>query len=226
MLHQSHGLKIGNVFLEEQNKKTAQAYVALHNSVPLGRLRAEPSIIPREKWDAALREVVHERMCFYNHFGSLEQANLLAKLRYMATVEKCDFIFLAHISIVTSGMESSSEGERKDIDILMTKLASLVQETGVGIIGIVHLKRAKDKSFNEGSIISLSDLRGSAALEQLSFNVIAAERDQQAEDEARDTMQIRVLKCRETGDTGVADTLVYDRSTGWLKAPTAFDVTL
>ena len=146
-------------------------------------------------------------MCFYNHFGSLEQANLLAKLRYMATVEKCDFIFLDHISIVTSGMESSSEGERKDIDILMTKLASLVQETGVGIIGIVHLKRAKDKSFNEGSIISLSDLRGSAALEQLSFNVIALERDQQAEDEARDTMQIRVLKCRETGDTGVADTL-------------------
>ena len=51
-------------------------------------------------------------MCFYNHFGSLEQANLLAKLRYMATVEKCDFIFLDHISIVTSGMESSSEGER------------------------------------------------------------------------------------------------------------------
>jgi len=226
MLHQSHGLKIGNVFLEEQNKKTAQAYVALHNEVPLGRLRAEPSIIPREKWDVTLREVVQQRMCFYNHFGSLEQANLIAKLRYMATVEKCDVICLDHISIVTSGMESSSEGERKDIDILMTKLASLVQETGVGILAVVHLKRAKDKSFNEGSIISLSDLRGSAALEQLSFNVIAAERDQQAEDEARDTMQIRVLKCRETGDTGVADTLVYDRSTGWLKAPTAFDAAL
>lgn len=226
MLHQSHGLKIGNVFLEEQNKKTAQAYVALHTQVPLGRLRANPNIISREQWQEATAEVVHQRMCFYNHFGSLEQANLLAKLRYMATVEKCDFIFLDHISIVTSGMESSSEGERKDIDILMTKLASLVQETGVGIIAIVHLKRAKDKSFNEGSIISLSDLRGSASLEQLSFNVIAAERDQQAEDEARDTMIIRVLKCRETGDTGVADTLVYNRSTGWLKAPTAFDVTL
>lgn len=226
MLHQTHGLKIGNVFLEEQNKKTAQAYVALHNEVPLGKLRANPNIITREQWLTATAEVVHKRMCFYNHFGSLEQANLIAKLRYMATVEKCDFIILDHISIVTSGMESSSEGERKDIDILMTKLASLVQETGVGIIAIVHLKRAKDKSFNEGSVISLSDLRGSAALEQLSFNVIAAERDQQAEDEARDTMIIRVLKCRETGDTGVADTLVYNRQTGWLRAPTAFDVTL
>jgi hypothetical protein len=158
-------------------------------------------------------EVTAQRMSFYNHFGSLEQANLIAKLRYMATVEKCDFIFLDHISIVTSGMESSSEGERKDIDILMTKLASLVQETGVGIIAIVHLKRAKDKSFNEGSAISLNDLRGSAALEQLSFNVLALERDQQAEDDAKDSSIIRVLKCRETGDTGVADTLVYNRET-------------
>lgn len=222
MLHQTHGLKIGNVFLEEQNKKTAQAYVALYNSVPLGKLRANPKIISREKWEEATSQIVHQRMCFYNHFGSLEQANLIAKLRFMATVEKCDFIILDHISIVTSGMESSSEGERKDIDILMTKLASLVQETGVGIIAIVHLKRAKDKSFNEGSQISLSDLRGSAALEQLSFNVIALERDQQAEDEdMKDQSIIRVLKCRETGDTGVADTLIYNRGTGWLHTPIA-----
>jgi twinkle protein len=218
-MHQSQGLKIGNVFLEEQFKKTAKAYVALHHSIPLSRLRARSDLLTREQYEETAREVIQQRMCFYNHFGSLEQANLIAKLRYMATVEKCDFIFLDHISIVTSGMESSSEGERKDIDILMTKLASLVQETGVGIIAIVHLKRAKDKSFNEGSAISLSDLRGSAALEQLSFNVLALERDQQAEDDAKDQSVIRVLKCRETGDTGVADTLIYNRSTGWLNTP-------
>lgn len=224
-LHQTHGLKIGNVFLEEQFKKTAKAYVALHHSIPLAKLRANSKLLTREQYAETAKEVVQTRMCFYNHFGSLEQANLIAKLRYMATVEKCDFIFLDHISIVTSGMESSSEGERKDIDILMTKLASLVQETGVGIIAIVHLKRAKDKSFNEGSTISLSDLRGSAALEQLSFNVIALERDQQAEDDARDTSIVRVLKCRETGDTGTADTLIYNRSTGWLSTP-AFETAL
>jgi twinkle protein len=223
-LRLSHGLKIGNVFLEEQFKKTAKAYVALHHNVPLSKLRQNSKLLTREQYDEARETLISGgKMSFYNHFGSLEQANLIAKLRYMATVEKCDFIFLDHISIVTSGMESSSEGERKDIDILMTKLASLVQETGVGIIAIVHLKRAKDKSFNEGSAISLNDLRGSAALEQLSFNVLALERDQQAEDDARDSSIIRVLKCRETGDTGVADTLVYNRSTGWLKAPTGFD---
>lgn len=224
LMHQHHGCRIGNVYLEEQNKKTARGYIALHNRVPLGRLQYKPDILTRDQWQEGLTEIVHKRMCFYNHFGSLESKNLMSKLRFMATVEKVDFIVLDHISIVTSGLESSSEGERKDIDILMTNLAQLVQETGVGIIAIVHLKRAKDKSFNEGDAISLNDLRGSAALEQLAFNVLALERDQQAEDAAKKNQcVIRVLKCRETGDTGVADTLSYNRNTGWLDLASPFE---
>jgi twinkle protein len=99
----------------------------------------------------------------------------------MATVCKVDFIVLDHISIVTSGIESSSEGERKDIDILMTRLRSLIEETGIGIVAIVHLKRVNGKNFNEGAQVSLSDLRGSGSLEQLSDNVIALERNQQVD---------------------------------------------
>lgn len=218
-LHQTHGCSIGNVFLEENNTKTAQGYVAIHNNVPLGQLRANPAIISDERWQHALDNIVHQRMWFYNHFGSLDSGNLIAKLRYFANVCKVDFIILDHISIVTSGMDSSSEGERKDIDILMTKLRSLVEETGVGIIAVVHLKRTQGKTFNEGSQISLNDLRGSASLEQLSDNVIALERDQQAEEGARDMSVIRVLKCRETGDTGEADTLAYNRGSGRLRRP-------
>jgi twinkle protein len=218
-LHQVHGCSIGNVFLEENNDKTAQGYVALHNNVPLGLLRSDPSVLTDAQWTAGLEVVRSGRMWFYNHFGSLDSTNLLAKLRYLAVVCKVDFIILDHISIVTSGMESSSEGERKDIDILMTKLRSLAEETGVGIIAIVHLKRAQGKSFGEGDQISLNDLRGSGSLEQLSDNVFGLERDQQADEGARDMSLIRVLKCRETGDTGPADTLLYDRQTGRLKRP-------
>lgn len=217
-LNQEHGLTIGNVFLEENNAKTAQAYVALYHNVPLGQLRHRPDMLTNEQWQEAVTKVVHRGMWFYNHFGSLESSNLLSKLRYLAVVCKVDFIVLDHISIVTSGVESSSEGERKDIDILMTRLRQLVEETGVGVIAIVHLKRSQGKVFNEGSQISLSDLRGSAALEQLSDNVYAMERDQQSED-AKDTSLVRVLKCRETGDTGAADQLVYNRATGRLQLP-------
>lgn len=213
-LHQDHGCSIGNVYLEESNTKTAQAYIALHNDKPLGKLRYDPSILTERQWRDGYDQVIAQRMCFYNHFGSLESSRLISKLHFMATVLKVDFIGLDHISIVTSGMESSSEGERKDIDILMTRLRSLVEETGVGVLGIVHLKRNKDKNFNEGDQVSLNDLRGSASLEQLSDNVVSLERDQQGGDKKRANTLVRVLKCRETGDTGESDTLIYKRDTG------------
>jgi twinkle protein len=211
-LHQSHGCKIGNVFLEENNTKTAQGYVAIHNSVPLGKLRYDPDVITTEQWNDALQNVIRKRMWFYDHFGSLESKNLQAKLRYFANVLKVDFIVLDHISIVVSGVESGKEGERKDIDMLMTRLRSLVEETGIGIIAIVHLKRT-GKNFNEGGQVSLSDLRGSASLEQLSDNVLALERNQQDPENAT-KMLLRILKCRELGETGEADMLNYDRKTG------------
>jgi twinkle protein len=111
-------------------------------------------------------------------------------------------------------VESSSEGERKDIDMLMTALASLTQETGVGIITIAHLKRSQGKNFNEGGSPSLNDLRGSSALEQLSDNVYSMERNQQDEGGRKNCSLLRVLKCRAVGDTGEADTLEYNRATG------------
>lgn len=210
------GLTIGNVYLEEGYKKTAQGYVAITNNVPLGQLRAKRVELTRDQWTKTVDEVIHTRMHFYNHFGSLESVKLLAKLRYLATVKKCDFIILDHISIVVSGQEGSGQGERKDIDKLMTDLRSLVEATGVGVIAIVHLKRAQGKTFNEGDQVSLSDLRGSGSLEQLSDNVWALERNQQAEGPEAMQSQIRVLKERETGDLGEADMLEYNRSTGRL----------
>lgn len=213
-LHQHHLCTIGNVYLEESNAKTAQAYVAIHNNIPLKVLRKNPDVLPDADWERSLDEVIRSAQWFYNHFGSLESKRLLTKLRYLAVVCGVDFIVLDHISLVVSGQESSSEGERKDIDLLMTRLRSLAEETGVGIIAIVHLKRVSGKVFNEGSEVSLSDLRGSGSLEQLSDNVIALERNQQDDKGLKDISRIRVLKCRETGDTGLADTLRYNRETG------------
>jgi twinkle protein len=213
-LQMRHGCRIGNCYLEENHVKTAQGYIAIHNNVPLGRLRHNTAMLSTTAWTQAKQEVVN-RMHFHKHFGSLESKSLISRLRYFATVCKVDFIVLDHISIVTSGMESSSEGERKDIDILMTRLRALCEETGVGIIAIVHLKRT-EKNFNEGAQVALSDLRGSGSLEQLSDNVIALERDQQGERQTE--MRIRILKCREMGETGESDLLNYNRSNGRIEA--------
>lgn len=216
-----HGLKVGNIFLEEDNDTTVDAYVALHAGVPLKRIISDPDCISDEQWDAALAAVVWDEMMFYDHFGSLESERLLTMMRYMAA-SGCKFIVLDHISIVTSGLESGSEGERKDIDILMTKLASFVKETGCGVIAIVHLKRSQGKNFNEGGQISLNDMRGSASIEQLSFNVLAAERNQQDEKKKLFAL-LRSLKCRITGETGEADTLKWDKEKGRYEVSSAID---
>ena len=108
--------------------------------------------------------------------------------------------------------------ERRAIDNIMTRLRSMVEETGAGIILVSHLRRVDGNKGHENGIeVSLSHLRGSNSIAQLSDCVIALERNQQSEDEleAR-TTRLRVLKSRYTGDVGMATALVYDKDTGRL----------
>ena len=218
-LQQKHGLKIGSVYLEESIETTAAAYVGLHLGVPLKNLLANPECISDQQWDSALADTLSDALLF-DHFGSLEADRLINRLRYMAAAG-CDFIILDHVSIVVSGLDTMDE--RRDIDVLMTKLRSFVQETGVGVVAIVHLKRKQGSSYNEGAQVSLSDFRGSAALEQLSDNAVAMERNQQDE-KSKDTALLRVLKCRITGETGEADTLRWNKGRGAFDLATPFDV--
>lgn len=216
------GVKVGMIFLEESTKKTAQAFIALDNNIPLAKLRYDPNILSKEQWEKSKAELLDSgKTLFYRHFGSLDSEILLDKIRYMVVGLGVTHIFLDHISIAISG--NDSDNERKDIDILMTAMRSLVEETGCHIDAIVHLKRTSGKgSFNEGAQVSLTDLRGSGSLEQLSDAVIALERNQQDKENAN-ISTIRVLKNREIGIVGEADRIKYDYETGRL-LPTDDDV--
>ena len=100
----------------------------------------------------------------------------------------------------------------------MTRLRSIVEETGAGLILVSHLRRIDGNKGHENGIqVNLSHLRGSQSIAQLSDTVIALERNQQAEDiEEANTTVLRVLKSRYTGDVGYATSLLYDRDTGRL----------
>jgi twinkle protein len=116
--------------------------------------------------------------------------------------------------------------ERRAIDAIMTRLRSLVEETGAGIILVSHLRRVDGNKGHENGIeVSLSHLRGSNSIGQLSDCVIALERNQQSDDpeEAR-TTRLRVLKSRYTGDVGLAARVVYDGETGRLSELTNDDI--
>jgi len=211
-----HKLRIGVVALEENKRKTVKAFTGLHLNYPLSI--SKPEHISNTQILKAFDETVGSgRFFIYDHWGSLRLDNLLSKLRYLAVGLKVDFILLDHVSIVVSGLDEMGTDERKLIDKLMTRLRSLIEETGVGVVAIVHLKRPTDnssKGYNEGKAVSLTALRGSASLEQLSDVVIALERNQQGENSNEST--IRVLKNRPIGITGIADTLIYNPDTGRL----------
>ncbi len=212
-----HNQTVGNIFLEEQHGKTAQGYIAIDNNIPLAMLRANPSALTTPQWQASYDKYIQSNKTHYfKHFGSIASDRLTTKMLYMIHGLGCQWLVLDHISLVISGQES--QNERKDIDLLMTRLAELVNSTGVGILAVVHLKRSTSgvgKSFNKGDEVELTDLRGSAALEQLSWNVIALERDQQNATQC-DISKIRLLKNREWGFTGLCDTLEYNHTTGRL----------
>jgi twinkle protein len=213
-LRSEHGLTVGNIFLEERTEKTMQGYVALDHNVPLSKLRKHPDILTPEQWQESYDKLLKDKWFGFKHFGSMASEDLLDKMRHLAYGEHCDFIILDHLSMVMSGQQS--DNERKDIDLIMTELAAFVNESQVGVLIVVHLSRNKGKAaFNEGGQVSLTDLRGSAALEQLSWNVIALERNQQGVAD-NNISQIRVLKSREEGWTGVADVCEYSFETGRL----------
>tara|TARA_Y100001951_G_C11193529_1_gene212902 strand:- start:226 stop:669 length:444 start_codon:yes stop_codon:yes gene_type:complete len=121
-------------------------------------------------------------------------------------------IFLDHLSILLSGLDGITD-ERRCIDKVMTDLRSLVQRTGISLFLVSHLRRSGtgSTSAEEGGRVSLSSLRGSHSISQISDNVWALEAAQQKEIDRSTTL--RVLKNRYTGDVGVAATLKYDKET-------------
>ena len=208
------GLRIGWVALEENTQRSALGFMGIHMDCPL-HLQDEREKANEEDMKKAFEDVIHtDRIYFYDHFGSLDSNNLISKLRFLAVAAEVDFIFLDHISIVISGQESGNE--RIAIDNLMTALRSLAEETQVGICIISHLRRPSgDKGFENGTEVTLSHLRGSGGIAQLSDAVVALERDQQAATDA-DVGNIRILKNRYTGETGLGGKVKYYKETGRL----------
>ena len=100
------------------------------------------------------------------------------------------------------------------LDSTMTKLRSLVEELKFGILLVSHLKRPinSNRGHEEGLTTSMSQLRGTAGIGQISDIVIGCARNQQSDDHPN-LMTIRVLKNRFTGDTGIATYLNYNSTT-------------
>lgn len=217
-LARDQGLKVGAAMLEESVEETMEDLIGIANGV---RLRQQPIEVKQglidsgkfDQWFDALFE--GDSFHLYDSFAEAEVERLLSKLYYMRTGLGCDVIVLDHISIVVSASEESDE--RKMIDKLMTKLKGFAKSTGVVLIVICHLKNPeKGKAHEEGRAVSITDLRGSGSLRQLSDTVIALERNQQGE--RPNLVLLRLLKSRFNGvGVGIAGYMEYNEVSGLLE---------
>jgi len=203
---------IGGLFLEESTRKTARSIMSLHANKLL-HLPDTPTT-EQELKDAFDNTLGSNRIYLFDHFGSSDVDNITNRIRYMAKACDCRVVFLDHISIVVSGQDLGDE--RKAIDNMMTKLRTLVQELEITLICVSHLRRPTGNAGHEdGQAVSLSQLRGSGAIAQLSDAVITLERNSMAQDDnERHQTKVSVAKNRYNGYTGPACTLKYDMDTG------------
>ena len=206
---------IGMMFMEENVRTTAESMMSLW----IGKQLHLPSTeYTDEEYKKAYDDTIGSgRYFFFDHFGSNSIDNILSRIRYFVKAAKCKYIILDHISILVSSQEHTFD-ERKTIDECMTKLRTLVQELNICLITVSHLRRPMQGSHEEGLSTSLSDLRGSASIGQLSDIVIGLERNGQADDEIeRHTTYVRVIKNRFTGLTGLCSKMFYDFQDGRMR---------
>ncbi len=210
---------IGIVALEESFNRTVDGIISIeaNDKLHIDRIREQYT---EEELDEFFNILYHgdnhNRVWIHAHFGTNDIESIFTKLRFMIVGCECKWVVVDHLHMLVS--QTVEGDERRSIDSIMHRLRTLVEQTGVGLILVCHLRRIDgNKGHENGAETSLSHLRGSQSIAQLSDCVVTLERNQQSDDPVEAaTTRIRVLKSRYTGDVGVATHLVYDHATGRL----------
>ena len=212
------GEKVGMIYLEETNKETLQRMVAAKLKVNYLKFKNSPlECASKEDIEVAYKEIVdNDQLIMLGHFGSLPITELMNKIKHMHLVEGCKYILLDHLSVVISGSDVANE--RKELDMIMTELAAFCAANEVCIIAVSHINRSAADQFKAPKgeedkpfwvKVSKEMMRGSAALEQLSFVIIGLE-PQILADRSRGNVRFTVLKNRPWGYLGVCDEFKID----------------
>ena len=211
--------KVGVIALEEDWRRTVDGILSIEANARLhiDSVRAEFSEEEIDNLFNVLYDGQNKNRVFVHaHLGMNDVDSVFSKLRFMAMGLECKWIVFDHLHMLLS--MTTDGDERRNIDSIMHNFRTLVEETGVGLILVSHLRRIDGNRGHENGIeTGLNHLRGSQSIAQLSDCVISLERNQQSEDPVEaSTTRVRVLKSRYTGDVGLATHLFYDKDSGRL----------
>ena len=192
------GYGVGLLHLEEPNSHTALNLLSVENSKPY-HLPDTPKT--DEELRVAFDKVLNnDRAIFYDHFGSNDINEILAKCRHMSALG-CKYIFIDHLSIIVSDQNGD---ERKLLDEISTKLKTLTMELNIAVFCVIHTNRQ-------------GEARGSAGPEKVANIHLSLHRNKKDPDEwRRNVLKVEIEKNRFSGRTGPCLWLFYDEATGAL----------
>ena len=203
--HLSQQTKVAYIALEENIRQSALQFLGIHTN---HALHLDFNMTPEET-DVALDEVFGEdQIILYDHFGSIDPDNMMSKIKFLSHAGY-KYVFLDHITLMLSGGADQGD-ERRRIDAVMTRLRQAVESLNICLVLVSHLKRVEGRPTEEGGRTSLSHLRGSTQIAGLADICIGLERNQQDEENPNHVI-CRCLKNRFSGETGIMQTLSYDR---------------
>jgi twinkle protein len=158
-----------------------------------------------------------ERLILLDHQGSVGDSSLLDRIEYLSALG-CKYLILDHITIaVSEGAEGKTGNEA--VDKVMSSLLKIVKRYNIHLTLISHLRKSSgdSKSFEEGRMASLDDIKGSGSIKQISFDIVTFARNMMATEKSdRNIVKFAVLKSRFTGDTGHCGQATYNNDTGRL----------
>lgn len=207
--------KLGIVSLEEEVGETVEKFLEMEMQT---NFQENVDVTEEQQRRAFDKLFTSDRVIVLDHQGSVADDSLIDKLRALAAMG-CTHIILDHITIAVSEGNDGLTGNEA-VDKMMSDLLKLVKSFPIWLGIISHLRKTGSggKSFEEGHMASMDDIKGSGSIKQISFDIIAFSRNMVAEsDEERNTIRFRVLKARFTGYTGDAGAARYDPSTKRLK---------
>ena len=205
----NQGKIVGYIPLEESTRRTGLRLMSVEANKPLHI----DNTLDEDAFNEAFEKSVGSgRLFLRDGFGSVDVDSILSDMRYLVKAKNVEWIILDHISIMMSG--NASFDERKSLDEAMTKLRCFVEENQIGLILVSHLRRTSGDQGHEDNAeiaISLSHLRGSQSLSQLSDIVVCLQR---AVSKGSPEATLHTIKNRFLGSTGYSGSLSYNPSTG------------
>lgn len=192
------------IHLEEKEDRTVRGLVGYELGHPC---HLPDCMVSNDQQKKTYRDLTKrdDRVNIYTHFGSDDPDSILDMVRYMAAINNCKFVFLDHITWLATSQES--DDERRKLDYISTKLATMTREQDFTLFLVSHVNEQ-------------GHTRGSKNISKTADLIVHLQRDIKNEDEAiRNQIKVTIDGNRFSGSSGPAGVLAFDRSTYRLSEP-------